>query len=356
MAQSLFPPLSADAPASTIISEYASVELSTSTALMSKKTFLDAFGRGEYFYISHFYVSVECGDDSNFNLVRQILSESVVAHSVTRGGDPRTGDVQLRGIGWWALVDAGVGYLNLDAGSQDFELAQDLSLRVESRLSHRGVSGSHPCAYRDQARLRPVLPHDVVRTEVHSNYAPGTRDALERLVKLEHGDVGRVRRVTLEPGRSGTGKTWSYRVIVIDPEELIDDPLLLRLTRGDPGQPCRAVVVEDVDQLVERRASRSLSLSRPLNVTDGVVGTSHDAVLKATTNSSLDILGRSLLRPGRCLATVGVGLLGSATVSARLGDDSEGPSTGPPSELYVKTVQNSMFGTSLLDIPTGHYI
>ncbi|MHB1906886.1 MAG: hypothetical protein ACYCRG_08290 [Acidimicrobiales bacterium] len=161
----------------------------------------------------------------------------------------------------------------------------------------------------------------------------------------------------LGPGRPGTGKTWSYRVIVVDPEELIDDPLyLLRLTRGDPGQPCRAVVVEDVDQLVERRGSRSLGLSRPLNVMDGVVGTSHDVVLKATTNSSLDILGRALLQPGRCLATVGFGLLGSATVSARLGDDSEGPSTGPPSELYVKTVQNSMFGTSLLDIPTGHYI
>ena len=349
--------------------EYAPVEYSTNSSLLLRKAFLDALGRGDFIHVSRCHFPVERGEEAALDAVKEVLPDSVIVRSVTKAGDARVCDALFRGEGWWALLDSDIGHLSIEIGANDVGEAEELCQRVESRLNVRVVPET-VTRVRVSTKMDNVAYAypDVAWADVARNYSSSTRDALARLARLSHDDVGKVGRVILLHGLPGTGKTWAVRsllsewkswadgVIVVDPEELIDDPLyLLRITRGGAGSSCRAVVVEDADQLVERRGTRSMGLSRLLNVADGIVGGSHDFLLIVTTNSAPASLDPALLRPGRCLAAVEFGPLDARTVGERLGDRFEG-SGMTLAELYLKSNEGSMIESRLTSFGKGMYL
>lgn len=126
-------------------------------------------------------------------------------------------------------------------------------------------------------------------------------------------------RVILWHGPPGTGKTSAIRTlarqwsdiarfqIVLDPEPVFSSSTNLMAVILDAQDKAdakwRVLVIEDADDLVRAGNERtSQSLSRLLNVGDGIVGQGLKVLVLLTTNESPDRLHPALTRPGRCLA------------------------------------------------------
>jgi hypothetical protein len=140
-------------------------------------------------------------------------------------------------------------------------------------------------------------------------------------------------KLVLWHGQPGTGKTSAIRALartwapwcgtqyVSDPEKLFGDPdYLIRvlglapdrraqatLTKaGDPEKAWQLIVAEDTDDYLQSSNGQHAggSLGRILNLTDGLLGQSFNALLLLTTNEDVTRLHPALVRPGRCLARV----------------------------------------------------
>ena len=85
---------------------------------------------------------------------------------------------------------------------------------------------------------------------------------------------------------------------------------------GDLGRParCMLLVFEDCDELIRPDAKHASgqTLSRLLNLTDGMVGHGLRVLVCLTTNEELWRLHPAVTRPGRCLAQIEVGRLDAA--------------------------------------------
>jgi hypothetical protein len=111
------------------------------------------------------------------------------------------------------------------------------------------------------------------------------------------------------------------------------------LGSGDEEEPrWRLLMLEDCDELVsgEAKASAGQSLSRLLNLTDGLLGQGRNALIAITTNEDLATLHPAVVRPGRCLASIEVGRLSYAESVAWLGTPAGvGPDGATLAQLYA---------------------
>jgi hypothetical protein len=154
--------------------------------------------------------------------------------------------------------------------------------------------------------------------EIAANYPDAVRRSLARL----YGDFtpGSHGRLLLWHGLPGCGKTWALRALasewqewcklryVSDPERLFDNSsYLLEVIHMRPGardqdDRWQLVVLEDTGELLTADAKEQTGqgLSRLLNVADGLLGESSQALFLLTTNEDLRTVHPAVARPGRC--------------------------------------------------------
>ena len=153
--------------------------------------------------------------------------------------------------------------------------------------------------------------------KIKTNYPRA--DTLTQLASLSNPVEG-MGKLILAHGKAGTGKTYWIRALawewrewcslqyITDPDAFFSDASYmmeaLMTTQFGDNKPYHLFVCEDVGELmdVDAKTRTGQSLSRLLNITDGILGQGMKILFLLTTNDKLSALHPAVWRPGRCLA------------------------------------------------------
>ncbi len=178
-------------------------------------------------------------------------------------------------------------------------------------------------------------------------------------------------RVILWHGPPGTGKTsairalaraWSGQArmqVLLDAEPVFSRAASLMevvLDSDDAGSNWRVLVVEDADDIVRADNLRtSQSLSRLLNIGDGIVGQGLKILVLLTTNELPERLHPALTRPGRCLSHIAFRNFDVTEAKAAFGDVEvlDGATSGT---FSLAEILNGRRGTPDTAMPPGQYL
>lgn len=181
--------------------------------------------------------------------------------------------------------------------------------KVEFNFWHASDNGP-----RGQRRMLEIEPWE----SISDNYPTVVRAQLDELMEWRE-PPGRG-QLLLWQGRPGTGKTTALRALasewrewcsfhlVLDPEKLFSKAEYLydvALTR-DSSAEWRLLVLEDTGELLasDARAQTGQSLSRLLNLVDGIIGQGMNTMVLVTTNEELGSLHPAVTRSGRCASQI----------------------------------------------------
>jgi hypothetical protein len=192
--------------------------------------------------------------------------------------------------------------------------------------------------------------------EIRANYTARAATAIDELVRITPETLPG--RLLLLYGPPGTGKTTALRALarewrhwcqldfVLDPERLFAEPSYLTevvVGRDDEDERrWRLLLLEDCDELIRSDAKQSTgqALSRLLNLTDGILGQGRQILVAITSNEDIGRLHPAVIRPGRCLGRIEVGMLGYSEATAWLAragvpEAGSAPATATLAQLYA---------------------
>jgi hypothetical protein len=292
--------------------------------------------------------------------------------------------VLARGEGWTLLVRS---FTNRTAIVQVTAVSEEVGRPVLEAATADAVEpvavdeGRVAIGFWHQGARGPTKHERAIATapwsQIRTNYAGEVGAALERLLGMAPGRVPG--RLLLLHGPPGTGKTTALRALahawrswcdleyVIDPERLLaaSGYLMHVALQGadrdgdDEPRRWRMLVLEDCDELIRSDAKESTgqSLSRLLNLTDGVIGQGLDVLVCITTNEPLSRLHPAIVRPGRCLAQIHVGRLPRREAIAWLGtSEGIGHDGATLAELFALRGELDQIEAARPDEPIGLYL